>query len=109
MLLEIGNRPCCRTKSKDLSYSAGRAGSGVAHSKNDAAASDKQSKRNRRSNRSPEVRIIKERGRGVSGEKVYKLLQMWKKPTKIRIKPERNNPIVEGLYYRANGYLTLFV
>jgi len=36
VLLEIGNRPCCRTKSKDLSYSAGRAGSGVAHSKNDA-------------------------------------------------------------------------
>jgi len=57
----------------------------------------------------PVERIIKERGRGVSGEKLYKLLQMWKNPAKIRIKPENNNPIVEGLYYRANGCLTLFV
>ena len=91
MLLEIGNRPCCRTKSKDLSYSAGRAGSGVAVSKNDAAASDKQSKRNRRSYVTPGERIFKERGRGVSGETVYKWLQMCKKPmlrnafTKVQI------------------------
>ncbi len=61
MFLEIGNLPCSRTKSKDLSYSAGRAGSDIAVFFFDAAASDKQSKRNRRTLVTPGEGIFKGR------------------------------------------------
>jgi hypothetical protein len=57
----------------------------------------------------PGVRIFKERGRGVSGETYVKGAPNVEKSDKTRIKPERNNPIEEVLYYRANGGLTLFI